>query len=708
MRMVLMAFFIAGWGACAGEAQLGSPEFQPTPEHPLGWRGDGSGRYPAATPPSEWFRRPKGVFNSIRVQAARPKGNAPEGQPLNMGAIRDWLIAGPFDAREHSTALDDVSQPNETALQPAVGDEIGGKKWSTYTISVSNQSQSWQRLVLDFALIHGKDSQQERQNHPGTLEPAVAYAFTYLYAPETTKVLLRMGGTNVHTWLNGNPVKTPKQYDPTPMVELNQGWNRLLVKAASSKANWNLSALLTPAPGSGYETKNIQWMAPMPGASWSSPVVVGSKIFINADDCSLLCLNKDDGRVLWARSVTYYHALSEEDRKKFPDIGPKVQKLDELMNTLPADLNAGLSIDGSKADNNAALHAKIKQKVELERNIRESMGKTDKTFNAWGNDRGWTTTTPVTDGKFVFVAFHGGNKGIGANTVSCFDLDGKNIWNHFTAQTGIGEHGTHATPVLSGNYLLYQSGGTLFCYEKTTGKVMWKKKTKFGGVAGASAMALKAGATDAVLFAPVGLFRVADGVELWKTDLPHSIVTPTLIDSVIYGVSEGNNNTSVYSITFPAPTGDTLKPSVVFKKSWKEINPSMPGTFTNQIIGPPLIHEGLMYVVSEGGALTVLDAKTGAQIYSKPLDSLNPRLTWVFTVGLCTGPTLAGKYIHIRDDQSQTLVIAPGRDYKELAKNVLWELASGGNQQEAQSTPVYEGGRIYYRTQGYLYCIGEK
>jgi hypothetical protein len=77
-------------------------------------------------------------------------------------------------------------------------------------------------------------------------------------------------------------------------------------------------------------------------------------------------------------------------------------------------------------------------------------------------------------------------------------------------------------------------------------------------------------------------------------------------------------------------------------------------------------------------------------------------------VGICTGPTLAGKYIHIRDDQSQTLVIAPGREYKELAKNVLWELLPNGSQQEAQSTPIYEGGRIYYRTQGYLYCIGEK
>ena len=79
----------------------------------------------------------------------------------------------------------------------------------------------------------------------------------------------------------------------------------------------------------------------------------------------------------------------------------------------------------------------------------------------------------------------------------------------------------------------------------------------------------------------------------------------------------------------------------------------------------------------------------------------------MFRVGVSTGPTLAGKYIHIRDDQSQTIVIAPGPKYQELAKNVLWELQPDGNQQEAQSNPFYEGSRIYYRTQDFLYCIGE-
>jgi outer membrane protein assembly factor BamB len=33
---------------------LGSPDFRPTPERPFGWRGDGTGLFPGATPPTEW------------------------------------------------------------------------------------------------------------------------------------------------------------------------------------------------------------------------------------------------------------------------------------------------------------------------------------------------------------------------------------------------------------------------------------------------------------------------------------------------------------------------------------------------------------------------------------------------------------------------------------------------------------------------------
>jgi outer membrane protein assembly factor BamB len=692
--LVLAVLFADEKTRVSDKAPLGSPEFHPSAEKPVGWRGDGSGRFPAASPPLEWFRRPRAGFVALKCLGAKPKGGAAEGQPLNMGLVREWLIAGPFDG-----SLDDVTQPNEPLLQPAAGQNLGGKAWTAHSISVAKQVGGNGRLVLDLAVAYGKAEKLGAQNKPGTLEPLVAYAGSYLHSVEPVQARLHVQGQKVRAWLNGAPVKIPGQYEPSPAVELRAGWNLLLVKAASTKEIWNVSATFVPSVATGYETKNILWMAPMPGPSWSSPIVVGPKIFVGADAGTLVCLNKADGRTLWTRSTTFFHALPEADRAKFPDVAAKVQQLDQMMLALPGELNAALSVDGGPADGHAGLREKIKQKIDLERGIHAAMAKADrKQYDCWDNDRYTSTPTPVSDGKHVFAAFWGGNKGIGANAVSCFDLEGRRLWTQFTGQSGIGEHGTHTSPALSGNHVIFLSGSTLFSWEKTTGKLAWQKKE--GTFGGASPVPIKIGALDAVYVPQYGIFRSADGAELWKTDLATTKPTPVVVDGAAYGVADSDTYFS-FVVGEGRPTG-------MVKKPWKDLGMRLGGIYNDTLIGSPLYDNGLVYVVSEGGGLTVVEGRTGRQVYTKALETLCPRLTWVFVVGICTGPTLAGKVIHIRDDQGQTLVIGRGPEYKELAKNVLWEVQTNGVQQEAQSNPYYEGPRMYYRTQSFLYCIGEK
>ncbi len=47
--------------APAGKGLLGSPGFRPSAERPVGWRGDGTGRFPGATPPTDFGRALKGA-----------------------------------------------------------------------------------------------------------------------------------------------------------------------------------------------------------------------------------------------------------------------------------------------------------------------------------------------------------------------------------------------------------------------------------------------------------------------------------------------------------------------------------------------------------------------------------------------------------------------------------------------------------------------
>ena len=125
---------------------LGSPDFKPTPERPVGWRGDWTGRFPGATPPREWSRRVKGITTEIKYQAGQPSGEAgSDSRPLEYFTIKEWLVAGPYamedpakdfekdflggedkvqpdaDAKEHLPILGDVNEVRLAYAEGALG-----------------------------------------------------------------------------------------------------------------------------------------------------------------------------------------------------------------------------------------------------------------------------------------------------------------------------------------------------------------------------------------------------------------------------------------------------------------------------------------------------------------------------------------------------------------------------------------------------------
>ena len=73
---VLLSFLCACPGtAWTVEALLGSMDFKPTPERPVGWRGDGTGRFLGATPPVTWERKLAGnayVTHNIKWMTHMP------------------------------------------------------------------------------------------------------------------------------------------------------------------------------------------------------------------------------------------------------------------------------------------------------------------------------------------------------------------------------------------------------------------------------------------------------------------------------------------------------------------------------------------------------------------------------------------------------------------------------------------------------------
>src|SRR4051794_28196885 len=50
------------------------------------------------------------------------------------------------------------------------------------------------------------------------------------------------------------------------------------------------------------ETKNVRWKTAIGPNRYSSPIVVGDRVFVTADPARLVCVNADDGRILWVKS----------------------------------------------------------------------------------------------------------------------------------------------------------------------------------------------------------------------------------------------------------------------------------------------------------------------------------------------------------------------------------------------------------------------
>ncbi len=87
--------------------------------------------------------------------------------------------------------------------------------------------------------------------------------------------------------------------------------------------------------------------------------------------------------------------------------------------------------------------------------------------------------------------------------------------------------------------------------------------------------------------------------------------------------------------------------------------------------------------------LSVVDQKTGALIYEKKVDFLQGTVY--------PSPTLAGDLVFLSSERSQTVVIKPGREYSEVARNVL---------EIFRSNPVFSGTRMYIRGEKNMWCIG--
>ena len=723
---------------------LGSPAYRPSPDRPVGWRGDWTGRFPGATPPTEWSRRIKGATTDIRYQADKPAGEpSARSRPLEYFTIKDWLVAGPFAVEDPARDIEKDFLGGEDKVAPAAGAKAGSATWQALHVGIGTQARHEHNegtcgdANVDFVYVYGKLPPSGAVKQLDTpLDNQVAYAHTYIHHPDGGEFLLRVNGAAaaIKVLLNGRPVAV--QPGRTAKVLLEKGWNRLMLKAASGKAavpegqnpwvsRWRVAAYLEPVLPVAYETTNVAWMTPMTGRSMSQPIVVGDRIYVGSGMTDLLCIDKRTGTIVWLRTNTPYDAMTDEQRAAAPEIREKVAPLAARLETLSDEavkaINVAVSAQGLPSDGQAALDKVLQARADAEKAVHDAFAAIDrkKYPQMCRNEVSSSNATPCSDGRFLYWACGGGMKGPGSHVVACFDLDGRRVWTwHDGGSLGAPEHGCHMSPNLADGKVIYAANMTLLALDAATGKEVWRNSPddwQNGGHGSTSPQVVTVGGTRAILHMRY-IHRASDGtvicpshMELW------GVHTPVVQDGVIYnpaGWRGFDKPVAFLAVRLPSDTGPGAKTQEVLALDGQEA--TMPVRMGGPIfmVASPLYVNGVVYSVEMGGGVAAVDTVGGRCLFRQYLDGYNRYNRYLY--GVAASPTLAGRNLYVTDDAGCTHILQPGPKFKELRRSILENLhlsGHGGNpckQESFYTSPWFEGRCMYLRGEEYLYCIRQE
>jgi outer membrane protein assembly factor BamB len=448
------------------------------------------------------------------------------------------------------------------------------------------------------------------------------------------------------------------------------------------------------------------------------PVVVGDRVFATAHPHSLVCLDKASGRVVWIRQVSPYDAATAEERSAKPEA---FTRLDALAAKRKAYYDAFIAGE-------APGEAQVKEEAALEDLMDKTMLEVDpekyKRPDEQGEPDWWLVPTPVSDGSGIYLASTRG-------TCAGFALDGTRRWIRYQRPLNQ-HHGFFASPVIADGKLIALDG-TLTAYDTASGATAWsldlvKDKIK-GYLWFGSLLRGDLGGTSYVL-CPNGttLVRARDGRVTGGPSLISSTTTPVFDGTTSWQLAE------VSLLAHPlAATADGVavgKPRHLPAEESERLGSgsetvSIGGIIRRQFAKSPLVHDGLVYALTNHGELLVMEADTGRLAYRTllPLELWNGsrRVGYHFSVA---NLAMAGGPLLVCGASGQTLVIKAGRTYQEVARNRIQNLARSGRvlgnygyastnrplcpdyfDGTANTTPVFDGPRILLRSDESIYCI---
>ena len=389
------------------------------------------------------------------------------------------------------------------------------------------------------------------------------------------------------------------------------------------------------------ETKNVVWKTPIAGRGWSSTVIQDNQVWLTTS-VELPLPPEVDAPKPDAEQKPVDGAAAGPKQEKYPPIELRAICLDR--------------------ESGKIIHSVLVFRIDEPGKIHKK--------------NSHASPTPILDGDKVYVHF-------GKHGTACLTSGGQIVWKTQELKYDH-RHGPGGSPVVYKDLLLLSCDGTDVQYvvalDKHTGKIRWKEMRE-GRMAYSTPLLVDVDGQvqlistggDAVI-----AYEPETGKEIWRCKYDgYSLVPRPVVAGGLVIVCTGYDSPSMYAIKLGG-RGDVSETHVAWTtKKAVPLNPS------------PLIIDQRLYMFSDKGILSVLNAGDGLEIWQRRIGG-----NW------SASPLLADGRVYLLDENGKCTVLAPGDEFNELAVNQV--------DGETLAGLSVAGKSFFLRTDSHLYRIEQR
>jgi outer membrane protein assembly factor BamB len=387
-------------------------------------------------------------------------------------------------------------------------------------------------------------------------------------------------------------------------------------------------------------TDRIAWKLPVPGRAHSSPIVWGDRVFLTT---------AIEGDPIPGHQPLKHYIGDKEWRHPEATAGDRRHTFQVLA------VNAA---DGKVLWTRTAYQGPV--------------------YDDRHRKSSYAAHTPATDGTLLYAYF--GSEGLYA-----YRFDGTLAWSAMLGKLGGMSVGTGTSVVLFENLVLIQAdedngeSSFLAALDKTTGKEVWRVKRS--GISVSWATPVVAGTGDAAqLITAANEHTIAydprTGRELWRE---RGLENNAIPSPVLAG------DLAIVSAGYPQ------KKTMAFRLRPADAQPRLAWEYSRgtAYVTSPIVYGNYLYLSTDSGILTCLDARTGEVLY----EGGRPPVPATFMAS----PVAFGGHLYTTSEDGNTFVIKAGATHEVVRTNSVGE--------PVFASPALANGTIYIRGERHLFAI---